>query len=119
MFGKLRQLVSGRRNVTALTPSAAEEPPALVIARRERVVGADWAGAKSWFGGAPKLGDTPWPRDKKGTPLYFLAQLDLSEIDAAGHGRTADVLAVRRQRRVPILDAGQTRSGRVMSRKQR
>jgi hypothetical protein len=89
MFGKLRQLVSGRRDVTAVTPSAAAEPPALVIARRERVVGADWAGAKSWFGGAPKLGDTPWPRDKKGTPLYFLAQLDLSEIAAAGHGRTA------------------------------
>jgi hypothetical protein len=53
------------------------------------VVGSDWFSAKSWLGGAPKLGSTPWPRDNKGKPLHFLAQLDLSEIAAASGGQTA------------------------------
>lgn len=66
------------------------DPPALVIARCARQVGdVGWFDAKSWFGGAPKLGDMPWPRDSKGKPLYFMAQLDLSEIAAASHGRSA------------------------------
>lgn len=88
MFGKFLRPAFGRRAV-ATGPAAFEEPPALVIARRKRVLGADWTQAKSWFGGLPKLGDTLWPRDTKGTPLYFLAQLDLSEIAVAGKGRTA------------------------------
>src|SRR5262249_27454969 len=89
MFGKLQQVVFGRRDGAAASPATIEEPPALVIARRERPLGSDWFRAKSWFGGAPKLGDSPWPRDAKGKPLYFMAQLDLSEIAAAGRGYTA------------------------------
>ena len=80
MFGALRKLLfSGRFS-----------PPELALARRERRLGdAGWFDAKSWFGGAPKLGDEPWPRDDQGRPLHFLAQLDLEEIALAGGGRTA------------------------------
>jgi hypothetical protein len=90
MFGKLLQTGFGRRDSKAAASAVPEEPPALVIARRERALGgADWPHAKSWLGGSPKLGDTPWPRDAKGAALHFLAQLDLAEIADAGRGRTA------------------------------
>lgn len=90
MLGRLRKLVSGGKDVRIVPHTAAEEPTALVVARRERAVGAKgWFDAKSWFGGAPRLGNLAWPRDAKGKPLYFLAQLDLSEIAAAGQGHTA------------------------------
>ena len=36
-------------------------------------MGVDWFGASSWLGGAPQLGRTPWPRDKRGEPLHFVA----------------------------------------------
>lgn len=69
---------------------AHEEPPSLIIARRERLIGDDgWFEAKSWIGGVPKLGGQSWPRANNNKPLHFLAQLDLSEIEAAGRGRTA------------------------------
>jgi len=81
MFGALRKLLSG---------GTSSEPPSLVLARRERRIGdAGWFDAKSWLGGAPKLGDESWPRDDQGRPLHFLAQLDLAEIAIAGGGRTA------------------------------
>lgn len=90
MLERLRKLLSGRNDATVAPPATFEEPPALVVARRRRSIGdSGWFEAKSWFGGAPKLGTTPWPRDGKGKPLYFMAQLDLSEISAAGRGRTA------------------------------
>lgn len=90
MLGRFRKLLSGR-NEAIVSPSAKfEEPPALVIARRERLIGdGSWFNARSWLGGAPKLGNMPWPRDAKGSPLYFMAQLDLSEIAVAGRGQTA------------------------------
>ncbi len=34
----------------------------------------------SWLGGAPALGDTPWPRAEDGTPLHHLAQIDLASL---------------------------------------
>src|ERR1043165_10081733 len=54
--------------------------PTLIISRRARQVGSDWNDARSWFGGRPELGDQPWPRGAKQTPLYFLAQIDLEEV---------------------------------------
>lgn len=90
LFETLRKLVSGEKSGGG-QPSTAPvaEPPALVIARRERPASGAWGEVKSWFGGAPKLGTMAWPRDAKGAPLYFVAQLDLSEIAEAGAGRTA------------------------------
>lgn len=61
--------------------------PTILVSRRPRRVGEDWTGARSWFGGAPKLGGAPWPRDTKGAPLHFVAQIDLAEL-AAVAGRT-------------------------------
>ncbi|WP_108814212.1 DUF1963 domain-containing protein [Loktanella sp. Alg231-35] len=34
----------------------------------------------SWLGGAPALGDTPWPRTADGKPLHHLAQVDLASL---------------------------------------
>jgi hypothetical protein len=61
--------------------------PTLLVSRRSRQVGVDWTGARSWLGGAPRIGATPWPRDKKGEPLLFVAQIDLAEV-AAKTGKT-------------------------------
>src|SRR5215831_7047912 len=58
--------------------------PAVVLSRRPRHVGDDRARAKSWLGGAPRLGGKPWPRGEGGRPLHFMAQIDLGEIAAAG-----------------------------------
>jgi hypothetical protein len=60
-----------------------EEFPTLLLSRRPRQPGVDWFGARSWLGGAPRLGVTPWPRDKSGEPLHFAAQIDLAEIDTS------------------------------------
>ena len=57
--------------------------PTVVISRRSRHPGDDWAKARSWLGGAPRLGRMPWPRDKNGRSLHFFAQLDLAELYAA------------------------------------
>ena len=54
--------------------------PTLLVSRRPRQVDVDWSGARSWLGGAPRMGATPWPRDKKGVPLLFVAQIDLAEV---------------------------------------
>jgi hypothetical protein len=89
MFDRLRRLLSGQPADGRWSGGDFDEPPALVIARRERTVDADWHSAKSWLGELPKLGDTAWPRDGRGKPLHFLAQLDLAEIAQAGGGRTA------------------------------
>lgn len=62
--------------------------PTLLVSRRARQVGVDWTGARSWLGGAPRLGATPWPRGEKGEPLPFVAQIDLAEV-AAKAGKTA------------------------------
>jgi hypothetical protein len=61
--------------------------PTLLVSRRPRQLGVDWTGARSWLGGAPRLGATPWPRDEKGKPLPFVAQIDLAEV-AAKSGKT-------------------------------
>jgi Domain of unknown function (DUF1963) len=58
--------------------------PAIVLCRRLRHPGDDRAHARSWLGGAPRLGGKPWPRDAGGRPLHFMAQVDLGEIAAAG-----------------------------------
>jgi hypothetical protein len=58
--------------------------PAIILSRRPRHSGEDRAHAKSWLGGAPRLGKKPWPRDKDGRSLHFMAQVDLAEIAAAG-----------------------------------
>ena len=61
--------------------------PTLLVSRRPRQVDADWTGARSWLGGAPRIGATAWPRDDKGVPLLFVAQIDLAEV-AAVTGKT-------------------------------
>ena len=55
-------------------------PPTLLISRRPRRLGVDWTDARSWLGGAPRLGNIPWPRGKDGIPLHHVAQIDLSDI---------------------------------------
>ena len=62
--------------------------PTLLVYRRPRQVDGDWTNARSWFGGAPRIGATPWPRDKKAEPLVFVAQIDLAEV-AAKTSRTS------------------------------
>ncbi len=61
--------------------------PTVLVSRRPRQVDGDWTGARSWLGGAPRIGATPWPRDKKAVPLAFMAQIDLAEV-AAKTGKT-------------------------------
>jgi hypothetical protein len=56
--------------------------PTLLVSRRSRQVGVDWTSARSWLGGAPRIGATPWPRNNKGEPLLFVAQIDLAEVAA-------------------------------------
>lgn len=56
--------------------------PPLLVSRRPRELGVDWTGARSHFGGAPRLSSSPWPRDDKREPLHFVAQLDLAELAA-------------------------------------
>jgi Domain of unknown function (DUF1963) len=56
--------------------------PTLLVSRRARQVDVDWTDARSWFGGAPRIGATPWPRDNKAEPLLFVAQIDLAEVAA-------------------------------------
>lgn len=59
----------------------ANETPTLIISRRARESGAEWDEARSWFGGAPKLGRQEWPRGgPHDAPFYFLAQIDLAEV---------------------------------------
>src|SRR5262249_9475701 len=58
--------------------------PAIVLSRRPRHSGDDRARAKSWLGGAPRLGGKPWPQGPDRRPLHFMAQVDLREIAAAG-----------------------------------
>lgn len=61
--------------------TAPTAPVALVRKQRERA--RDWFSDTSWFGGLPRLGATPWPRDAAGTPLPFAAQIDLADLAAA------------------------------------
>jgi hypothetical protein len=61
--------------------------PTLLVSRRPRQVGADWPSARSWLGGAPRIGAQAWPRDDRGEPLPFVAQIDLADV-AAVTGRT-------------------------------
>jgi hypothetical protein len=53
-----------------------------MVSRRRRQVGADWPGARSWLGGAPRIGAAAWPRDDKGEPLPFVAQINLADVAA-------------------------------------
>jgi hypothetical protein len=58
--------------------------PPIVVSRVARGTDEDWTGAKSWFGGLPRLGRQAWPRGRTSNkPLVFAAQLDLAEIAAA------------------------------------
>lgn len=57
--------------------------PGILVHRRPREIGDNWSAARSWLGGKPRLCGRPWPRDRKGQPLHFAAQLDLAEIAAA------------------------------------
>jgi hypothetical protein len=57
--------------------------PTLIVSRRPRHAGSPWAGATSWFGGAPRMGSLPWPRSKETRkPMTFVAQIDLAAIAA-------------------------------------
>lgn len=57
-----------------------QRPPMILISRRPREIGGDWKNARSWLGGAPRLGELSWPRNDKGAPLHFAAQIDLAEV---------------------------------------
>ena len=46
------------------------------------MIGQSWANARSWLGGAPRIGGSNWPRSSKGTPLHFMAQIDLGQVAA-------------------------------------
>src|SRR3954468_13622509 len=56
--------------------------PTLLVSRRPRRLEVDWTNSRSWLGGAPRIGRAPWPRDDKGRPLAFAAQIDLVEVAA-------------------------------------
>lgn len=59
--------------------------PPIVVSLMPRDRDERWNGAKSWFGGLPRLGRHAWPRSRSSNkPLVFAAQLDLAEIAAAG-----------------------------------
>lgn len=58
----------------------------IVLARSARREGDAWESPRSWFGGLPRMGDLPWPRDAHGKPLVFAAQIDLSEVAALRPG---------------------------------
>jgi Domain of unknown function (DUF1963) len=60
--------------------------PTLLVSRRPRQIGVDWAGARSWLGGAPRIGPAAWPRDNEAVPLQFVAQIDLAEVAAVTGG---------------------------------
>lgn len=62
--------------------------PTVLVSRGPRRLGVDWTGARSFLGGAPRLGAAPWPRDDKGAPLPFVAQIDLAEVAARTGGST-------------------------------
>jgi len=62
--------------------------PTVLVSRRPRQLGVDWKAARSWLGGAPRIDATPWPRNNKGEPLLFVAQIDLAEV-AAKTGKTS------------------------------
>jgi hypothetical protein len=66
-----------RQNIDKMT----HEFPTLMISRRARDLGSEWNEPRSWFGGAPRLGQQEWPRGgPRRLPLYFLAQIDLAEV---------------------------------------
>ncbi|MCJ2184892.1 DUF1963 domain-containing protein, partial [Novosphingobium sp. 1949] len=58
------------------------EARTLRLVRKARTMGRDWFEDSSWFGGLPRLGAAPWPSDEHGTPLPFLAQIDLADVAA-------------------------------------
>ena len=55
----------------------------IAIVRKKRDKSRDWSTDRSHFGGLPRLGKSEWPRDAKGIPLPFIAQIDLAEIAEA------------------------------------
>ncbi|MEJ2410530.1 MAG: DUF1963 domain-containing protein, partial [Novosphingobium sp.] len=58
-------------------------PRPVILIRKPRERGRDWFNDASWLGGLPRLGEVEWPRDARGTPLPFAAQIDLAELAAA------------------------------------
>lgn len=54
--------------------------PTLIVSRQPRHAGSDWDHARSWFGGKPRLGRQPWPRNALQKPFHFVAQIDLDEV---------------------------------------
>lgn len=57
--------------------------PAIILSRRPRRLAGERPPARSRLGGAPCLGSAPWPCDESGTPLHFMAEIDLAEVAAA------------------------------------
>lgn len=68
------------------TASAPASPPPVILIRRPRERDRDWFSDSSWLGGLPRLGDAPWPRDDRGVPLPFAAQIDLADLALAAPG---------------------------------
>jgi Domain of unknown function (DUF1963) len=60
--------------------------PTLLLSRRPRQTGVEWFCARSWLGGAPRLGAMPWPRDKSAELPHLTAQIDLAEFAHATGG---------------------------------
>lgn len=75
-----------RRRAAGLPAEDQHEKPAprpVVLVRKPREGDRDWFDDRSWLGGLPRLGTTAWPCDTGGTPLPFVAQIDLAELVAA------------------------------------
>ncbi len=75
-----------RAAIHAAQARALAELPTIVVSRRARQFGGTWQEARSWFGGGPRLGSIPWPRNRSGVPMNFVAQFDLTEIAAIAPG---------------------------------
>ncbi|MCA6125697.1 DUF1963 domain-containing protein [Bradyrhizobium sp. WSM 1704] len=56
--------------------------PTILLSRCPRRPNGNWPTARSWLGGAPRLGAASWPRDGSGEPLHFVAQIDLADLRA-------------------------------------
>lgn len=65
--------------------AAATALKSVVLVRRPRRSGECWRDARSWLGGAPRLGSAAWPRGEDGQPLHFMAQIDLADVARAQH----------------------------------
>lgn len=55
----------------------------VLVKQSGRTADAEWPSVRSWYGGHPRFSQSiDWPTSDDGTPLHFIAQLNLEEIAA-------------------------------------